>query len=245
MYHLEKPVKISKQLRLRAQEYLKNPENGDYLVEMIRDFEYGADQHSYLMALELIFTTLLKNKAMFIPVEPLKPAENTPEKLHKDWLKKVYEETFEKFVQLLDNSSPKIRSQGNHILTILSYFNTYSFLINIFSALSTLMNILSYEGKFPQDKLPVEVFLPMHKLHNILAKIISHSQDNTQLINKYTEYLLFDDVLYFTWRVLPYLTAKTNPGDVYVKNYLQFLEKLSVSKNTETKYMCNTENCKY
>lgn len=112
MYHQEKPIKISKQLRLRAQEYLQNTKHTENLLEMIRDFEYGADQHSYLLALELIFTNLLKDRAMFISIEPLKPVENTPENLHKNWLKNVYEETFAKILQCFDSSSLKIRSQG-------------------------------------------------------------------------------------------------------------------------------------
>lgn len=112
MYHLERPLKISKQLRLRAQEYLQNTKNTENLLEMIRDFEYGADQHSYLLALELIFTHLLKDRSMFIEIQPLKPAENTPENLHKYWLKNVYEETFGKILLCFENGSSKIRSQG-------------------------------------------------------------------------------------------------------------------------------------
>lgn len=112
MYHPEKPIKISKQLRLRAQEYLQNTENTEYLLEIIRDFEYGADQHSYLLTLELIFTNLLKYKAMYIHIEPLKPTQNTPENAHKEWLKTVYGETFGKILQCFENTSMKIRSQG-------------------------------------------------------------------------------------------------------------------------------------
>lgn len=112
MYHQEKPMKISKQLRLRAQEYLQNTKNTENLIEMIRDFEYGADQHSYLLALELIFTNLLKGRVMFIQIQPLKPLDNTPDHLHKEWLQNVYEETFGKILQCFENSSLKIRSQG-------------------------------------------------------------------------------------------------------------------------------------
>lgn len=112
MYHQEKPMKISKQLRLRAQEYLQNTKNTDNLMEIIRDFEYGADQHSYLLALEMIFTNLLKDRAMFIEIQPLKPVENTPENLHKEWLQNMYVETFGKILQCFKNSSLKIRSQG-------------------------------------------------------------------------------------------------------------------------------------
>lgn len=81
-------------------------------MEMIRDFEYGADQHSCLLALELIFTTLLKDRAMFIPIQPLKPVETTPENFHKEWLHNIYDKMFGKMLQCFENSSLKIRSQG-------------------------------------------------------------------------------------------------------------------------------------
>lgn len=112
MYHQEKPLKISKQLRLRAREYLQNTKNIENLLEIIRDFEYGADQHSYLLALELIFTNLLKDRLMFIEIQPLKPVDNTPANIHKEWLRNVYGETFGKILLCFENSSLKIRSQG-------------------------------------------------------------------------------------------------------------------------------------
>lgn len=108
------------------------------------------------------------------------------------------------------------------------------------------MNILSCEGKFPLEvKFTLESYVPLSKLKGILVKMLSNSQDNTQLINKYTEYLLFDDILFYTWKLLPGLTAKSNPGDVYIVNYLHLLGKLHVLKNADTKYLCYLEHSKY
>lgn len=108
------------------------------------------------------------------------------------------------------------------------------------------MNILCYEGRFPLEmKSSFDNYVPLLKLKSILVKLLSNSLDNQQLINKYTEYLLYDDILFFTWKLLPFVTAKTNPGDTYMMNYLQFLGKLQVYKNSETKYLCTAENCKY
>lgn len=107
------------------------------------------------------------------------------------------------------------------------------------------MNILSHEGRFPIEIKSFENYVPLSKLKAILIKILSNSQDNIQLINKYTEYLLYDDILFFTWKLLPFLTAKSNPGDIYMMNYLQFLGKLQVYKNNESKFLCADENCEY
>lgn len=107
------------------------------------------------------------------------------------------------------------------------------------------MNLLSYEGRFPLEmKSNFDTYVPLAKLKTVLIKILSNTQDNTQLINKYTEYLLYDDILFFTWRLLVVLTAKSNPGDIYMMNYLQLLGKLHVYKNSETKYLCAIDNCK-
>lgn len=108
------------------------------------------------------------------------------------------------------------------------------------------MNILGHEGRFPlETKSTFDNYVPLQKLKGILVKILSNSQDNAQLINKYTEYLLYDDILFFTWKLLPFLTAKTNPDEVYILNYLQFLGKLQVSRNNEIQYLCADENCEY
>lgn len=108
-----------------------------------------------------------------------------------------------------------------------------------FSALSTAMNILSAEGRNPLEiKGTLESYVPVTKLKLILMKILSDKQNNTSLVNKYTEYLLFDDILFFTWKLLPYLTAKTNPNDVYIYNYLSLFEKLQLQPNTDTQILC-------
>lgn len=212
-------MKISKQLRMKAQEFLSSKKNSECLAQIVNHFECGADQLSCLLALELIFTTLLKEREMYIEVVPLKPAEKTPENQYKEWLKSAYEECYTKILQSLENASHKIQIQG----------------------LSTAMNILSQEGRFPlETKGSLDNYVPLPKLKSLLMKILSNKQNNSQLINKYTEYLLFDDILFFTWKVLPSLTAKSNPNDVYIMNYLLLLEKLPVEQNNETNILCGS-----
>ncbi|KAJ8926680.1 hypothetical protein NQ314_020929 [Rhamnusium bicolor] len=221
MSQLEKPMKISKQLRLKAQEFLTSKKNSECLAEIVRHFDCGADQPSCLLALELIFTTLLKEKQMLIEVVPLKPVEKTPENQYKEWLRNAYEECYAKVLHSLESGSHKIQIQG----------------------LSTAMNILSQEGKFPlESKGSLDSYVPLSKLKSVLMKILSNKQNNMQLINKYTEYLLFDDILFFTWKLLPSLTAKSNPNDIYIMNYLLLLEKLQVYQNNDARILCGNEN---
>ncbi|CAH1104389.1 unnamed protein product [Psylliodes chrysocephalus] len=221
MSQTEKPMKISKQLRLQGQGFLLSRNNSEMLMGIIQHFDCGADLHSCLLTLEMIFSTLLKDRNMYIEVIPLKPIEQTPENQYKDWLRNVYEECFTKIVHTMENASPKIQTQG----------------------LSTAMNLLSYEGKYPlESKGTFENYVPLSKLKSILIKMLSNKQNNVQLVNKYTEYLLFDDILFFTWKLLPSLTAKSNPNETYIMNYLALLEKLQVHQNNDTKILCSEGN---
>ncbi|XP_056641772.1 nucleolar complex protein 4 homolog A isoform X1 [Diorhabda sublineata] len=224
MSQIEKPIKISKQLRLRVQEFLMCRNEPDKLQEIVHYFDNGADQLSCLLSLELIFTNMLKDRDMFIEIIPLKPVENTPENQYKQWLKFMYGEIYAKILSTMENGSHKLQTQG----------------------LSTAMNLLSYEGKYPlETKEFLDNYVPLSKLKSILMKLLSNKQNNHHLINKYTEYLLFDDILFFTWKILPSLTAKSNPNEIYILNYLSLLEKLQVHQNVETKILCGEENANF
>lgn len=64
------------------------------------------------------------------------------------------------------------------------------------------------------------------------------------MINKHTEYLIFDDILFYTWKLLPSLTAKSNPNELYIMNYLSLLEKMQIYPNAETKHISGGEHGK-
>lgn len=217
MSNQEKTTKVSKVLRVKAQEFLSSRKYADNLVDIIRHFESGADLTACLLTLELIFTNLLKEKHMFVEIVPLKPLESTPEAQYKEWLRNIYGECFSKIVSCCETAPLKIQVQG----------------------LSTAMSLISYESKYPLElKSSLENSFPLSKLKSILMKILSNKQNTAHLINKYEEYLIYNDVLFFTWKILPSLTAKTNPSDTYITNYLMLLEKMHVEKNTETKILC-------
>ncbi|RZC36232.1 CBF domain containing protein [Asbolus verrucosus] len=214
---MEKPVKISKQLRLKAQEFLsarKNPEN---LLDIVRHFESGADLSSCLLTLDLIFSNLLKDRSMYVEVIPLKPVEKNEVNQYKEWLRNIYESCFNRILETFENDSHKIQIQG----------------------LSTAMNLLSHEGKFPlETKGSLDSYVPLNRLKPVLMKLLSSKHSNNQLINKYTEYLLYNDILFFTWKLLPALTAKSNPNEVYIMNYLLLLEKLQLKQHPEAQFLC-------
>lgn len=104
-----------------------------------------------------------------------------------------------------------------------------------FAALAVAVNLLGYEGRFPLE----EVKFPIRRLQHVLMKLLSSKGDMRMLINNFQEYLSYDDVLYYSWKVLVQLTAISNPNELYISNYLLVLEKLSVSPNKERKILCD------
>lgn len=214
----EKPQKISKLLRAKAQDFLATrQDNPQMLVEIVRHFESGADLSSCLLTIDLVFSNLLRNRDMYIEVVPLKPVEKTKENLYKEWLRGTYESCFARILETFENEAHKVQVQG----------------------LSTAMSLIANEGKYPLEcKGTLESYVPIHRLKPVLMKILSSKSPNSHLINKYTEYLLYNDILFFTWKLLPSLTAKSNPNEVYILNFLLLLEKLQLKSSPEPQFLC-------
>ncbi|XP_017784948.1 PREDICTED: nucleolar complex protein 4 homolog B [Nicrophorus vespilloides] len=220
MSQQEKPMKISKVLRQKAQEMLGSRKYANNLLDIMRHFDTGADTCPCILTLEMIFTSLLKSSEMFIEIVPLKPMERTAEIQYREWLKQIYEEAWNKMVHCLDHASPKVATQ----------------------ALASCMNIMAHEGRYPlEPRSSQEHYIPFYRLKPIVMKIIFNRQSSAHLINKFQEYLVYDDMLFATWKLLPSLTAKTNPNDVYIMNFLMLLEKLQLQQNTEGSILFSTE----
>ncbi|KAF5280926.1 hypothetical protein FQA39_LY17932 [Lamprigera yunnana] len=216
----EKPTKVSKILRMKAQEFLSSHKYVDNLVDIVKHFDSGADLSACLLSLELIFMNLLKERQMFIQIVPLKPVVVTPELQYKEWLRNIYTECFSKILSCCETASVKLQVQ----------------------ALSTAMNLISYEAKYPlETKLNFKSYIPLGKLKAIVIKLLSMRQNTTHLMQKYEEYFIYNDIIFFMWKILPSLTAKSNPSEVYIINYLHLLEKLPVTKNSEFKVICSID----
>ncbi|XP_018323703.1 nucleolar complex protein 4 homolog A [Agrilus planipennis] len=213
----EKNAKMSKLLRSKAQEFLSSRKSSHILEEIVRHFNSGSDVNSCLLALELIFTTLLKDRHMRIEITPFKPVQHTPENQYKEWLQNTYEECFSKILCCADHPSNKVQIQS----------------------FTTAMNLLSYEGKFPlEQKGCLESYVPLGKLKATLLKMLTGNKNTSNLIKKFEEYLEYNDMLFFTWKVLPSITAKSNPNDIYIMNYLNLLDKMHVEENESKNCLC-------
>lgn len=105
-------MKISKILRIKAQEFLLNRKFSDNLLDIMKHFDSGMDTNACLLTLEFIFTNVLKNGDMHIEVTPLKLFEHTVEHQYRQWLRNLYEETWNKLLACYETASAKIQIQG-------------------------------------------------------------------------------------------------------------------------------------
>ncbi|XP_044759843.1 nucleolar complex protein 4 homolog B [Coccinella septempunctata] len=213
-------LKSAKFLRTKAQEFLGNRKKIQIINEIIKHLDSGTDVPSCLMSLELIFSTLLKEEFMYIEIVPLKPIEKSQENECKMWLKNTYEKFFQRVLDCLENNSNKIQLQG----------------------LKTAFTLICNEGKHPLENINSSemCYVPLNKLKSVLIKILFGNSNNAHLINKYTEYLTYNDILFNTWKLLPSLTQKlSNPNETYILNYLGLLGKMQIQKNSEEKLLCS------
>lgn len=104
------------------------------------------------------------------------------------------------------------------------------------------MNLVAHEGKHPlEPKGSLESYVPLNRLKLILMKLLFNKASSANLINRYQDFLSYDDILFYTWKILPHLTAKRNPNDTYIMNYLLLLEKMQVQQHKETQLLCYNE----
>lgn len=113
MSHADRqPPKVARLLRAKAQEFLSSRKHSDNLVDIVRHFATGADQTPCVLALEMIFVGVLKERGMVIEVVPLKPVERSAEVQYREWLRGVYEEVFGRIAGCCEAGCTKTQMQG-------------------------------------------------------------------------------------------------------------------------------------
>lgn len=203
--------KSSKQNIIKAKEFLLNPTDIALLKNIQDDLKSDTQLTQNILSLELILSTLLQNKSMNL-------TGNTSLNLEtKENLQKYYEEFFIQIVGFISHEKKDVQ----------------------LLALSTSMKLLSKEGQNPlQSKDTNECYVPTKKLKLILQALLSSETNNTYQINKFTEYLDYNDILFYTWKSIPSIILHTNTTETYIINFLTLLEKLRINENSENKLLC-------
>lgn len=211
--------KAAKLLRIKAQEFHQSRRNSHALAEIMSHFESGSDTSVCLQVLEGIFFTLLRESQMYTEIVPLKVPPRTIEVEYSEWLRTIYDKFWDKILACIERMTllPKLQLQ----------------------ALTTAMNLLEQEGRFPlEQRHEMPRMMPVPRLKAILTRVLHKTQLSVHLINKFQEFFLFDDILHYTWKSLPSVTAKINPAKPYIFNYLLLLERLPVQQNASRALYC-------
>jgi U3 small nucleolar RNA-associated protein 19 len=173
-----------------------------------------------LLAIERVFVDLIKTRTMTIRVIPLKPLENSSEMLYKEWLQTRYLEIFKLCLECLENGTNSESQQ----------------------ALCTLMKLLLNEGQFPleEHENTHQQFFPVQNLSKVISKLLLGSKHQIVKFSEYTEY---DDVHFYTWKILLKTIVPQPHSDfnhVFIQNFIEFLNVLipSESNDSDPKFWC-------
>lgn len=100
-------------------------------------------------------------------------------------------------------------------------------------AMVTAMRLIAAETRFGTPE--VKVF-PMEKLKQILEQLLSSQHQTSYLINRFSEYSSYPDVLHFTWKLMPTMAPKgKSPSDTFTQNFLNLLSILAITKEIQSK----------
>ncbi|CAD1469946.1 unnamed protein product [Heterotrigona itama] len=201
----------SKLLRQKAQEFLTSRKYANNLVDIISQWDEST--LSCLLTIETIFVEVLKRGDMYLErTISLTISEPSPEARYINWLRNYYEELWEKILASMEKYRPAVQLQ----------------------ALTTALKLMAEEGKNPLEPISnLGYYFPFHRLKPILMKLLSPEKDNASLISRFQEIIEYPDALYYTWKCLPSLTPKRQPHEIYVKNLLELIHKLSLPKEIE------------
>lgn len=73
-------------------------------------------------------------------------------------------------------------------------------------------------------------------------KLLLSERNNSNVLEKYHEYAYYNDVIFYTWKVLPPLTPKTHPSEIFVMNFLKLLDAIPLPQNSEGPALCRSED---
>ncbi|XP_055389054.1 nucleolar complex protein 4 homolog A [Condylostylus longicornis] len=211
---------ISKQLKLKANDFLNSRKHANNLVDLIQFFEESLRKEqnvsSCVLTLEVVFTELIKRRECYIEIKPLKPKDTSAETKYKEWLLERYEDFFRLLLLAFKCEKSADSTQ----------------------ALTTSMKLLSWEGKYPiEHNTPDNYYFPVNRFRTILIQLLSTEASSYHLIARFKEYSEYLDVVFYAWKVLPSLTPKGNaPSEAFVNNYLELINALPVTKELQESF---------
>lgn len=73
-------------------------------------------------------------------------------------------------------------------------------------------------------------------------KLLSSEKNNAIVLEKYHEYAAYQDIVYYSWKVLPPLTPKTHPNELFITNFLKLVDTIPLPQSDEGPVLCRIED---
>ncbi|XP_055302003.1 nucleolar complex protein 4 homolog A isoform X1 [Sitodiplosis mosellana] len=205
----------SKSIKAKTQEFLSFRKKLQPLNDILKEFETciqsGAAITPFLLAVEKIFTELLKTREMVTTLKPSKIKDGYSEIQHREALQKHYETVWKHILNGMQNPDEAESTQ----------------------ALVTAVHLLSTEAKYPKNP-ESKSMLSLSKLRNITQQMLSSEKLNNHLFARFKEYGSYLDIVYNLWKILPDITIKEkSPSDIYVQNYLDLINAIPISAEVQ------------
>lgn len=218
---------LSKELRAQASEFLNSRKNANNLLGIISLLESEGNIQPCILALEMIFTEVLKRREMSRDITaPANEQETNAETKYRLWLQECYEDTFMRLLTIMSKHKPSMQLQ----------------------ALSTMMKFVSLEGKYPIDyRGKEEYYFPVQKLRPVVLELLSSDRSSDNLLARFHEFTAYEDVLYYVWKLLPtiVLNKKQPVNEIFIKNFLSLMDKIPIPRqglrNNKELVLCGRE----
>ncbi|XP_064612394.1 nucleolar complex protein 4 homolog [Liolophura sinensis] len=171
-----------KEIKLWTQEFLNDRKKSNNLLNIVVTIEQSTTvevQLAGVRALHKILQHLVKNGELYSE-HPDQEGDSAADK-YRSWLRCRYDECVQQLLGLLHNTSSSVQEL----------------------ALCTLMKLVKAEGEYPIQKLTTnQLPFPKHLLKEIYCRLTDDGHDMGHLITRFSEYLQFDDVRYFIFKML-------------------------------------------
>lgn len=198
-----------------------------------------------MLAIEKIFTELLKTREMVTNIKPSKikgtleivkfpfptcnfifrshtRTDGYAEIQHRELLQKHYESIWKQLLNGMQNPDDAECVQS----------------------LVTAMHLLSTEAKYPKNP-DAKPHISTTKLKSIAQQMLSTKKLNGHLFARFKEFGSYLDIVFNLWKILPDITSKEKtPGTIYVQNYLDLLNAIAISAEVQEnkQLLCYSED---
>ncbi|XP_013782872.1 nucleolar complex protein 4 homolog [Limulus polyphemus] len=216
--------KVVNEIKDKANAFLASRKNCNFLIELHSTL-MSSDVYEVLagiQAINRVFHHLLQNGDLYQPSSHY-DEELTIEDKYKAWLHDQYVEIKSRLLELLQHDNQNVQEL----------------------ALCTLMRLVSGIGKDPLHPVDENIaYFPTELLQDVLRQLLSEEKDLRPLIGRFQEFLEYNDVKFYTLKILTKLMKlrkKKDLNDCFLHNLFALMSQIVLPKKPSKKFEAETK----